>query len=183
MSLSEIILPSGILLLTVGCDVQRDRLEAEVLGTGMDGETWGVEFKVFRGNTEQPQVYQEFDAWAQRKWRHASGHYMWPACICIDALHLSPEAVYRYVKKCGGRKVFATRGDRGFAPLGSNWVDRSKSDNDRLWILKIDGAKDSLYSRLRLLEPGAAYQHFPSNVKCRYDFEYFRQLTSEVLAR
>jgi phage terminase large subunit GpA-like protein len=146
----------------------------------MDGETWGIEYVVMYGNTEQPTVYQEMDTWAQRKFRHASGHYMWPACICIDAAFKS-EAVYRYVKKCGGRKVFATRGDRGFAPLGSNWVDRSKSDNDRLWILKIDGCKESLYSRLRILEPGAGYQHFPSNPKCHYDIRYFQQLTSEVL--
>jgi phage terminase large subunit GpA-like protein len=45
----------------------------------------------------------------------------------------------------------------------------------------VDGAKESLYSRLRLETPGPGYQHFPSNPKCRYDEEYFRQLTSEVL--
>ena len=175
----EIVIPSGVLLLTVGCDVQRDRLEAEILGTGADGETWGIEYRVFYCNPEQPAGYNEFDTWANRKFRHASGHFMWAACICIDAAFKS-EAVYRYVKSRGGRKVFAIRGDRGFAPLGSNWVDRSKSDNDRLWIMKIDGAKESLYSRLRILESGAGFQHFPSNPQCKYDIRYFQQLTSEV---
>lgn len=177
----EIIIPEGVLLLTVGCDIQRDRLEAEILGTGMDGETWGIEYRVFYGNPEQPMVYKEFDSWAVRRFRHAKqGNWMWVACICIDA-GFKGEAAYRYIKKCGGRKVFATNGERGFAPLGSNWTTRSKSNNDRLWNMKIDGAKESLYSRLRIDEPGAGYQHFPSNTKCHYDIRYFQQLTSEVL--
>ncbi len=178
-SMGEIVIPAGVMLLTVGADVQRDRIEAEILGTGFDGETWGIEFRAFYGSTEQPQVYKEFDLWSQKRFRHESGHWMWSACTCIDA-NFKSESVYRYVRSCS-RKVFATIGKRGFAPLGSSWVDRSTSDNDRLWFVKVDGAKESLYSRLRLDEPGPGYQHFPNNDKCRYDEEYFRQLTVEVI--
>jgi phage terminase large subunit GpA-like protein len=176
---SEIILPAGVMLLTVGADVQRDRIEAEILGTGFDGETWGVEYRSFYGSTELPAVYKEFDAWSQKRFRHESGHWLWSACTCIDAGFKS-ESVYRYVKSCR-RKVFAVRGIRGFAPIGSAWVDRSTSDNERLWLIKVDGPKESLYSRLRLNEPGPGFQHFPNNAVSRYDEEFFRQLTVEIV--
>jgi phage terminase large subunit GpA-like protein len=178
----EIIVPMKVAVLTVGADIQRDRIEAEILGTGPDGETFGIEYKVFKGNTELRDVYQKLDAWAQRKWRHESGWLIWPEVICIDSAFKS-EAVYRYTRSCVGRRVHACIGHRGWAPLGSNWINRSNNEDmkDHLWIMKKDGAIESIFSRLQLEEKGPGYQHYPNNINAGYDATYFKQLTSQVL--
>ena len=176
----DIVIPSRALFCVTGCDAQPDRLEAVTIAVGMDGEVWSMEFAVFRGNIEGPTPWREFDAFCQKRFRHESGWWLQSVCVACDSKFKS-EAVYRYVRSCVGRRVFAIRGERGFAPLGSAWTTRSTSDNDRLYLIRVDGVKESIYSRLRLTEYGPGYQHFPSNDKCGFDMEFFRQLTCETL--
>jgi phage terminase large subunit GpA-like protein len=173
----EIILPERILFLVCGADVQQDRIEAEILGIGDCEETWGVEYKIFRGNTETPALFQEFDRWLQKKWKHPSGHELAPACACIDAGN-KPEQIYAYVRRAAPRQIYAIRGMRGYTP---NWVSRSAGRNQRLFLLKVDTAKEALYSRLRLIEHGPGFCHFPSNRKLGFDLAYFSQLTAESM--
>jgi phage terminase large subunit GpA-like protein len=173
----ELILPERSLFLTVGADVQLDRIEAEVLAWGLDDETWGIEYKAFRGNPETPALWNEFDQWIQKKWLHPSGHKLWPACTLIDSGN-KPHAIYDYSFRCAPRQVYASKGERGYIP---NWVSRSTGRNQRLFILKVDSPKESLYSRLKLTEYGPGYQHFPSNARCGFDPTYFEQLCSESM--
>jgi phage terminase large subunit GpA-like protein len=173
----EVVLPEKCLFLVAGADVQLDRIEAEIVGYALSEETWGIEYKVFRGNVETPALWNEFDQWIQKKFKHPSGHLLWPACVCADSGN-KPKPVYDYSYRCSPRKVFAIKGDRGYVP---NWVSRSTGKNQRLFILKIDSAKENLYSRLRLGEYGPGYQHYPSNPKCGYDATYFQQLCSESM--
>jgi phage terminase large subunit GpA-like protein len=44
-----------------------------------------------------------------------------------------------------------------------------------LFVIGVDAAKDALFARLRLAEPGPGYLHFP----VERDAEFFRQLTAE----
>lgn len=175
----EIILPERCLFLVAGADVQQDRIEAEIIGVGLDEEIFGIQYKIFRGNTETPKIFNEFDQWIQRAWKHPSGHLLVPACACVDAAN-KPEQIYAYAHRCMPRKVFAIRGMRGYTP---NWVSRSQGRNQRLFLLKIDTAKEALYSRLRLIDHGPGYQHFPANHGAGYDLVYFQQLTAEVMRR
>jgi phage terminase large subunit GpA-like protein len=102
----EVIIPGKVCLLTVGADVQNDRIEAEILGFGSSEETWGIAYKTFRGDTELPNTFNEFDEWVRKKWRHASGHYMWPAAVAIDSSN-KPTQPYAYVKRA--RREYVTR--------------------------------------------------------------------------
>ena len=45
----------------------------------------------------------------------------------------------------------------------------------KLFTIGTDTAKQMIYARLRIHQPGAGYCHFPAE----YSEEYFRQLTSE----
>ena len=175
-----VIIPRGGMVLTIGADLQPDRLEATLTATGMDGEVWFIAHEIFYGEPEKPQIWHDFDQFCKKGYRHEQGTWLQAQAVCIDSA-FKGFFVYKHIKSCRGRRVFAVRGDRGFAPLGSNWVDRSQSDNERLWIIKVDGVKESLYSRLRLEEPGPGYLHFPSNPQCKFGLEYFRQLTVEVI--
>ena len=52
---------------------------------------------------------------------------------------------------------------------------RNNKGNVALFLLGVDAAKESIYSRLRLTEPGPGFMHFP----LERDQEYFGQLTAE----
>jgi phage terminase large subunit GpA-like protein len=67
---------------------------------------------------------------------------------------------------------------RGYQP---NWISRSQGRNQRLFLLKVDTAKEALYSRLRLIDHGPGFQHFPANAQLGYDLVYFQQLTAEIM--
>ena len=48
--------PNGVLVLTAGVDVQKDRLEMEVVGWGAYEESWSIDYKIFNGPTDKPMV-------------------------------------------------------------------------------------------------------------------------------
>jgi phage terminase large subunit GpA-like protein len=172
-----IVLPDKVLFLVCGADVQTDRIEAEIIGVGRLGEHYGVEYKVFRGNTETPQIFQDFDAWIQTPFRHMNGHKLAVVCTVIDSGNL-PTQIYQYSYRSAPRPVYCGKGVRGFE---SNWVTRSQGKYQRLFLLKVDGAKAALYSRLNITEFGPGFQHVPANDRCGYDATWCQQLVSEVL--
>jgi phage terminase large subunit GpA-like protein len=173
----EIVIPERAMMLVASADIQLDRIEGEIIAYGMQDETWGIEYKIFRGNTTLPDIYNEFNQWILKWWKHQSGHVLQPAVVTLDAGN-NPKPVYDYSYRCSPRRVFAVRGYRGYTP---NWVTRSGGQNQRLFILKVDGAKENLYSRLRLTNYGPGYQHFPANPQAGYDATFFQQLCSESM--
>lgn len=162
-------IPENGVVLVAGADVQTDRIEAEIVAFGQGEESWGIEYRVFHGNIERWEVWNEFDQWLQKPRRHASGVMLQVAAAAIDSGH-KPRIVQAFVDRCSPRRVFAVK---GVGTSGLPWVTRSK--NSRLLLLKVSTAKESIYSRLKLDEPGPGYMHFPKT----YDEEYFRQLTAE----
>ena len=46
--------PEGVLILTAGADVQRDRIEIDVWGWGRSLESWLVDHVVLEGDTARP---------------------------------------------------------------------------------------------------------------------------------
>lgn len=166
-----IILPERCVLLAVGADVQSDRIEAEIVGFGVGEETWGIEYRIFRGNIEQWSVWDEFDAWTQSKFRHVSGHVLQPAAVAVDSGH-KPKMVNAFVRRCSPRAVFSVRGT-GYS--GIPWVTRSKTQ--KIALVKVNVAKEAVYARLNLIDHGPGYMHTPAT----YTLEWFQQLTSERL--
>ena len=64
----------------------------------------------------------------------------------------------------------------GARPIWPRRAGKSeKYKGSLVWIVGVDTAKDSLYSKLRVADPGTGYCHFPIG----YEMEYFKQLTSE----
>ena len=51
-------MPSGGLFLTAGADVQKDRIEVEIVAWGRGKESWSVDYRVFEGDTSRPQVWE-----------------------------------------------------------------------------------------------------------------------------
>lgn len=169
--------PMGVLLLTAGVDIQDDRIEAEVVGWGENEESWGIDFKIFRGSPARPRVWKDLDEYLMRKWQHESGATMTVQSTCIDTGgHYTAEA-YKFIKKREVRRIY---GVKGSPKPGKPLVGRpSVSNFARISLFPIgtDSAEDMLYGRMQIEEFGPGYMHFP-NLEC-YDEEFFRQLTSE----
>lgn len=171
-----VILPERALLLVSGCDVQGDRLEAEIMAVGLDGERWGIAYRVFRGDTSLSEVFNEYDEWIQKFYKHPSGHLLKVECACVDSSN-RPTQIYAYSQRCKPRRVYAIKGKRG---NNAQWVSSSAQQNRRLYTAEVDVPKQDLYSWLNRVDHGPYFQHWPLNPQCGYDLMYFKQLTSEV---
>lgn len=178
-------LPEEIRVLTAAVDVQESpaRIEYEIVGWGPGFESWGVHFGIVEKRTTWEATFAEADRQMMQTWRLPvpSGGYMalQAAAICWDTGHAT-EDVYKWVKKCQPRRVYAIKGDsEGY---GSPLVHRPQKSGVKQVVLYMIGtitAKLEIYSRLRLTEPGPGYCHFPQNPRRGYDREFFRQLTAE----
>jgi phage terminase large subunit GpA-like protein len=169
--------PQGACLLTLGCDTQDDRLEAEVCAWGRDEECWSVSYSVIVGDPAQNDVWTELDALLIREYRHESGFKLTIQAACIDSGGHHSASVYEFCRQRFARKVWAAKGASGFArPIFPRRP--SKGFNKApLMMLGVDAAKEKVYSRLRIDTPGSGSCHFPLS----YSREYFEQLTSERL--
>ncbi|MBF0402269.1 MAG: phage terminase large subunit family protein, partial [Magnetococcales bacterium] len=91
--------------------------------------------------------------------------------------HRSMEA-YTFCRTRQERRIWAIKGLGGMGkPI---WPSRSSRNNKGRvphFMVGVDAAKESIYSRLRLKEPGPGYCHFPLD----RDAEWFRQLTAEKI--
>jgi phage terminase large subunit GpA-like protein len=97
---------------------------------------------------------------------------------CIDSGGHHAERVYAFARARRNRRVFATKGAGGARPI---WPKRASKGGvkgaESVFIVGVDTAKDAVYGRLRIKQPGPGYIHFPAEEA--FDDAYFEQLTSE----
>jgi phage terminase large subunit GpA-like protein len=170
--------PCGAAVLTCGVDVQDDRLELEIVGWGRDEENWSIAYHVLQGDPDGPEIWSELDRLLARTLRHESGLNVSIAAACIDSGGHHSEAVYQFCWPRMPRRIWATKGVSGFGrPIFPR--RQSKGFNKApLFLIGVDSAKERVYSKLRVTEPGAGYSHFPIS----RGRDYFEQLTSERIS-
>jgi phage terminase large subunit GpA-like protein len=190
------VVPSGGLFLTGGVDVQKDRLEVEVVAWGPRKESWSIDYVVIEGDTSGEKVWNELGELLGRDWRRANGGTLPIQVLAVDTGYRAPE-VYEFTKK-HPQAVFSSAGWRVPAPRtvvpikgGSDHVriiERYTSADAarrrrgvKLVTVGTAAVKEQLYSWLRFpvpTTPGESYPpgfcHFPS-----YEIGWFQGLTSE----
>lgn len=170
--------PREVCVLTCGVDIQDDRIEAEVVGWGIDYESWNIEVAVFRGDPKGVDVWKDLDIYLQKEFEHEDGIKLKIACACIDTGH-STQDVYNFVKPREKRRIFAVKGsNQPGRPIAGRPSNRN-SQRVHLFPIGTDTAKELIYGRLDIETLGPSYCHFPDDRQC--DEEYFQQLTSEKL--
>lgn len=172
--------PEGVVILTAGADLQSDRIEVEVCGFGADEETWSIDFRTFYGDPNSADVWAELDAYLQLTWEREDGVQLAIKGACIDSGGHHTQAVYKFCKPRLGRRIFAIKGIGGEGkPLINGRPSTNNNLKCKLWSIGVDTAKEIVYSRLKIKEPGAGYCHFPKH----YTDEYFKQLTAEKVVK
>lgn len=187
--------PLGVLFLTAGIDVQKDRLVYEVVGWGRGKRSWSIDSHVIPGNTADTSgagPWPTLDALLDRTFRQAGGVDLRIQLLAIDS-GFETQTVYAWARRYPLSRVIAIKGtDRAGALIGlPSKIDvtiRGKKVGYKVWPVAGAIAKSELYGWLKLRAPndvaraaGATdppgYCRFP-----QYAEQYFQQLTAEQLA-
>lgn len=173
-------LPSHILYLTAGIDVQDDRLELEIVGWRQDGrdsppESWGIEYLVLRGDPARMEVWNQLDGILKRDYRTEDNRSLRISAACIDSGGHHTAQVYAFCEARKGRHIYAIKGLPGPRPIWNHKAGKSIKYKAQVWHVGSDTAKDAWYSRLRTKDEGPGYCHFPLD----YGEHYFEMLTAE----
>lgn len=181
------VIPAGGLILTAGADVQKDRIEIEVVAWGKGKQSWLVDYVVIPGDLAKASIWQELANLLDKRYPHEYGMELPITMLAIDSGYATQE-VYNWARQFPHNRVMAIKGrDQATVPLGlPRRVDvtiggRTLKRGCRMWMVGVSLLKSELYHWLRLTrdEDGSfppGYCHFP-----KHDPEYFKQLTAEHL--
>lgn len=169
-------IPKGVLFLTAGVDVQDDRLEVEVVGWGIDHESWSIGYEIIPGDPGLADVWDSLFDYLTEERYDSKDHAYKIKSVCIDVGGHHTKQVYKFCKANRGRRWFAVKGANTYnEPIVSKPREVGR-DRNRLIMVGTDTAKDEIFSFLKVAEPGSpGYCHFPED---REDF-YFKQFCAE----
>lgn len=190
-------IPQPALFITCGVDVQKDRLEAQVVGWGKDKQSWVVDYLVFPGDTSDlgpAGPWVEIDKLLQKQYPHESGLQIPIKLMAIDSGDQT-QTVYSFVRKYPANRVVATKGYDHLKMVFSqpSTVDVHVSGKkirrgSKVWPIGSSMIKVELYGLLHADSPTEeqlelhgyppGFVHFPELPE-----EYFRQLTAEQLIK
>ena len=182
------VVPEGAGVLTAGADVQRDRIECEVVAWGPRRESWSVDYRVLHGDTSQPEVWKQLAALLSESFPCATGGTLQIERLAVDSGY-NTMSVYNWARSMSQARVMVVHGEnRATALVGGSKVtdvgpqgQRMKS-GVRLWQINTVIAKEELYRNLRMDAPldgepfPPGWCHFPE-----YSLEYFEQLCAEKI--
>ena len=174
LNYDSVTIPEAVLVLTAGVDTQKDRLELQMVGWGINYESWVIEYKIFWGDPNASNVWQELDNYLKKRFKTETGRVLTISCTCIDSGGHHTNQVYQFTKPRQGRRVFAIKGlSQAGKPIANRptFVGKNKAV---LYGVGVDSAKEAIFARLSS-EPEDTTLHFCSDL----DEEYFKQLTAE----
>ena len=173
--------PEGVLVLTAGVDVQDNRFEIEVVGWGVEKESWGIRYQVIYGDLKRQPVWDELDAFLSQTFETEDGRRLKIICTCVDSGGHFSTQVYRFCKARTVRRVFAIKGKGGMEVPYYNRPTTSNIIKAPLITVGVDTGKALLQQRLLVQKWGPNFCHFPSDEGRGYTEEYFRGLTAEKM--
>ena len=170
--------PSDVLVVSCGVDVQDDRFEIERVGWASGEESWSLDYHIIYADPSSPNAWTELDDYLLTPTKTSDGRVLPVSAAAIDSGGHHTQAVYAFVKERARRRVNAIKGMAGSGrPIWPKRASKNNKGRINLFLVGVDTAKDSVYSRLRITEPGPGYCHFPEG----RDPAWFEQLTAETV--
>lgn len=176
----RIIVPAGGLVITSGIDVHPNRIELSWLAFGREEKSWVLDHLVLDGDTHRAEIWDNLTLEMQRDFEHESGARIGLSFALCDASY-GAEDVLRWLAKIpSAGRIRACRGASKFPHPLIDMRYRTLAGNLRGHWVGGDVAKDTIYSRLRLLPRAdgtlpTGWIHFGK----RLTQTYFEQLCSE----
>ena len=176
------IIPMKACIVTCSVDIQGNRLEAEIMAWGPGLENWGVERRIFMGNTVKEEVWDMLEDYIHKTWKHESGIELSVSAVTID---VSYRDTYALNFQCRPLKVkvYLVRGaSTAGKPLLSPPLSKQKIKKGTKyspWLIGTENAKDTLFAWAKAEiddKEGVRFMHFPDS----YDYEFFKWFLSET---
>lgn len=177
-------LPWDVCFLTAGVDVQKDRLELEIVGWCADKRSYSIDYRVLEGDTAAPAVWNALAGILQERWMRNDNVELPLRMMAIDTGYNTTH-VYEFCRRYDRTRIIPVKGQDhlGMAIAPPKQVDVTRSGkrvgNIRVWNVGVSFLKSELYAMLRLEKdsegtPPPNYCHFP-----QYGEHYFRGITAE----
>lgn len=140
--------PAEVLALTVGCDVQHDRLELTFIGWAEDGTAFVLGHRVIWGQWDDEGTWSELDDLLKQTFPHELGGRIGIEAAAIDAGDgTTMHRVTGFCQPRTRRKVLAIKGAPGNRPMIERAGSKTKT-GARLWIVGVDTLKTLIFGRL-----------------------------------
>ena len=167
--------PKGKVVLTAGVDVQKDRLEVEVIAWEKNRESWSIDYQVLEGDTGGEEVWGKLSEPLNHHFVGSDGLEYMISMMAVDAGYAT-QKVYNWARshQSSGR-VMAVKGvNKALVLLGSpSRVDvtiggQKLKRGIKLWPVGVSILRSELFQLLNILKdeeeegktpPG--YCHFP----------------------
>jgi phage terminase large subunit GpA-like protein len=177
--------PTGVLVLLMSVDVQDTWLEVVVKGFGRGDESWRVWHQKIEGDPAQGDVWDQLLTILRTEFPREGGGTMRVRFCAVDTGgHYTAEA-YNWAREHTKEGVVAIKGSsKRDAPALSKgkkidvtFRGRTIANGLTLYMVGGHGLKRTVYSRLKIAEPGPGYVHFDDETT----EEYLAGLTAERL--
>lgn len=165
-------IPSDCIVLTAGCDVQKDRIEVSIIGWGEGYTSWVIEHNIIYGDTTIEDTYKDLELALQRQYEGINNNIYSIVAACIDTGYAT-QAVYRFLKRNQSRRWWGIKGSATSSQIISR-PSRRNIMNVPVYYLNVSMLKDIIFNRLNIKE-GFGCVTFSDTL----DAEYFLQLTAE----
>ena len=175
--------PKEVLILTLGIDVQDDRLSMSVIGFGRNEEMYLVDRKVIYGSPARADLWAQLDEVLQGKYINEDGKELKIDTAAIDTGGHYTQETYQYVREREQLGLIGIKGmgQKGKPPLGKiskvdiNYRGKVLKRGLSLYPVGVDVIKTTLHNKLKDAEVGHGYIHFyPTTTNT-----YFEELTAE----
>tara|TARA_R110000772_G_scaffold78559_1_gene168549 strand:+ start:8970 stop:10811 length:1842 start_codon:yes stop_codon:yes gene_type:complete len=154
-------LPAGVLVLTAGVDIQKNRIEVIILGHGLNAEIWTISYRVILGSFSKIATQSALDELLAKPWRHEIGPPLKPICTLVDSGNWR-DTVYAYTRPRYRRSVYACKGAKALdRPLMDGKPTKQGRPAVMLYNVGTNEAKDLIYQRLELEQPPEDATEYP----------------------
>lgn len=178
--------PDDVSILTAGVDIQKDRIEVEVVGWAAGRRSYSIMYSVLLGDTAADDVWCKLTEVLDRSYIRSNGAGMKIQMMCIDTGY-NTQKVYDYCKNVGSSAVIPVKGSSTLSTAISTpravYLQRDGRKAGSLMLYHVGSSflKTETYGFLKLdrNEDGtvpAGFCTFP-----QYDEYYFKMLTAERL--
>jgi phage terminase large subunit GpA-like protein len=169
--------PEGVVVLTAGVDTQDDRFEIQIDGWGPGEERWTVDYIRLFGDPSRQGIWDKLLEALKRSYLREDNTIMNIRLACQDHGGHYADEVNKFSKRAWTRFLIPIKGSSVYGRPVATFPRKRNDKGVYLTAVGTDTAKDLLYQRLLIQQPGPGYWHWP--VLDAFDEEYFKQLTNE----
>jgi phage terminase large subunit GpA-like protein len=148
--------PLNVCVITAAMDLQNDRLEIQVVGWGIGLTAWILDYVVFSGDPNDPEVWDNATIFLNTPIEREDGTLLYIQATAIDTGGHRTQAAYQYVRR---KRIKRPMAIKGASTKNAEWLSKGKlldvtirGTSDRfgitLYSVGTVKIKDELFSRI-----------------------------------